>query len=76
MISIEWDDISLDEVKDALASYAIEVHKLRQLVRDQADTIHKYEMAKRQRKLEAGYSVNTSFDVVWKEVLGKAKNER
>ena len=73
MSDIDCTEITLEEVKDALASYALEVHKLKQIVKDQADTIHRHEKITRQRKLDAGYSVNTSFDVVWNETLEKAK---
>lgn len=73
MNDIDCTEITLEEVKDALADYALEVHVLKQLVKDQADTIHKHERLLGKRKLDAGYSVNTSFDVVWNETLEKAK---
>ena len=73
MIDIYWDEVELDEVKEALSAYALELFRLKKLVRDQADTIHRSESWRREQKLKAGFSVNVSFDEVWEKTLTKAK---
>jgi hypothetical protein len=70
---IFWDEVELDEVKEALSAYALELFRLKKLVRDQADTIHRSESWRREQKLKAGFSVNVSFDEVWEKTLTKAK---
>ena len=70
---IDWNDLDLDEVKEVLAAYAIELHRAKKDLASAREAIARHGQWTSKRKAEAGYSENTSFDTVWSETLNLAK---
>lgn len=73
-IQIDWTEVTQEEVSQVIADLTLQIHKLKRLVQDQSDTIHRHTEATQQRKREAGYELSTSFDLVWSEILAKANS--
>jgi hypothetical protein len=72
MIELDWNDLSLEDIQEALSSYAMEVYRLKKLVKQQSDTIRRLDDCRDEYKRQAGFSTNTSFDIVWEKTLEKA----
>lgn len=73
MSEIEFDDLDMEEVKELLASNMIEISRLKKKVAAAEESAYRSAECMRKQKSQAGFSDNTSFDVVWAKTLEKAQ---
>lgn len=72
-MEISWDELELEEVQEVLSAYALKCHRMEQEIASLKDTVRKNYESSIERKIQAGYSTNVSFDIVWSETLEKAQ---
>lgn len=71
--SINWNKLTIEEVQEVLALNALKIFRLTQENQKLTDRLYAIELTREDYKREAGYGKEKCFEMVWTEVLWKAK---